>query len=189
MCDTRLRYRRGGRAGAVVRVRGIPESDHSFVYLVVACIELRQARGAADHQWQDTRGDRIERAQVPHSPGLDEPAHLAHHVMRSPAFGLVDYNDPVQLIAFLPDPSMPRTIRSPRLRNCARSACPWCPRRCASSSYRSRSDPAQARRLLEMAYGRPRSARPGPGNTLHSRSAWPPPTQADAARESNSVPA
>ena len=63
--ELRLGLLAGGLAGAVVGVGGPAEAHHALVDLVAAGVELRQPRGAAEHQRQHAGGDGIERAQVP----------------------------------------------------------------------------------------------------------------------------
>ena len=62
---------RVGCAGAIIGVGGPAEAHHAFVDLVAAGIELRQARGAADHQRQHAGGDG---SSVPRWPTLLVPA-------------------------------------------------------------------------------------------------------------------
>ena len=85
-----------GLPGAIVGVGGPAEAHQALVDLVAARVELRQPRGASDHQRQHAGGDRVQRAQVPDLLGVGDAAHLAHHVVRGPALGLVDYDDSVQ---------------------------------------------------------------------------------------------
>jgi hypothetical protein len=59
---------------------------------------LRQARGFLDHQRQHAGGDRVQRAQMADALGARDAAHLGHHVVRSPAFGFVDYDYSIQRI-------------------------------------------------------------------------------------------
>ena len=73
--------------------------DDAFVNLVVAGVKLRQARGAADHQRENTGGSRIERAQVPDLARAGETAHFIDHVVRGPFARLVDYNDSVHILS------------------------------------------------------------------------------------------
>ena len=87
----------GRLAGAVVGVGGPAEAHHALVDLVAARVELRQARGAPDHQRQHAGGDGVERSQVPDLLGPGDAAHLVHHVVRGPPFRFIDYDDSVQL--------------------------------------------------------------------------------------------
>ena len=57
----------------------------------------------ADYQRQDAGGDGVERSKVAHFGfggagrlSSNDAAHLAHHIVRCPTLGFVDYDDSVQ---------------------------------------------------------------------------------------------
>ena len=83
---------RSRRAIRVIGIGGIAEVNDALVNFIVASVELRQPRGAADDQRQHAGGRRVQRAQVPHLARVRDAAHLVDHIVRGPLRRLVDYD-------------------------------------------------------------------------------------------------
>ena len=102
------RHRDGiGERGAfgVVGIRGETEAHLGLIDLVGLHQELREARGAVQHQGQHACRQRVQRPQMPNSLRGGDTPHFSDYVVRRPATWLVDDNDSVHLLSdYQPQP-------------------------------------------------------------------------------------
>ncbi len=109
-CECAKIVERAGEAGGPVRRRSFrvervgrkAEANSAGVILVGFAKELREASEFAEQQRQDAGGHGIERAEVTDAALTRRSAHEGHYIMRRHTGWLIDDQEPVHRITFLP---------------------------------------------------------------------------------------
>ena len=74
----------------IVGIGSESEADHAFITFFRRAVKLGETRMVADHDGQDSGGQRIERAQMPDRALAQNAAHAIDHIMRGQSGGLID---------------------------------------------------------------------------------------------------